>query len=273
MDLTEVLKAFLDEDVGDGDITSEAVVEPGQGKGRMVAKEAGMVAGIEEVCEVFRMVGCTPSGSVADGDEVTAGTTVLEVEGEARDILKGERLALNILSRMSGIATATAHLVHVARMAKPDVEIAATRKTTPGFRYFEKKAVEIGGGVPHRWGLNDAILIKENHIEMAGSITEAVERAMRAGHDEIEIEVTSSDEALEAAAAGADVVMLDNFTPRDANWTYNKLGLSYPMVKVEISGGIDAENIADYAFSADRISVGGLTHSVKAIDFSMYVTR
>ena len=273
MELKETLKAFLDEDVGAGDITSEAVVEPGPGKGRIVAKEAGVVAGIEEVCEVFRMIGCTPVPAAYNGDEVHPGTTVLEVEGEARDILKGERLALNILSRMSGIATATAHLVHEARMAKPDVEIAATRKTTPGFRYFEKRAVEIGGGVPHRWGLHDAILIKENHIEMAGSITEAVERAARAGHDEIEIEVTSNDEALEAAAAGADVVMLDNFSPQDANWTYNKLRLSYPMVKVEISGGINADNIADYAFSADRISVGGLTHSVKAIDFSMYVTR
>ncbi len=273
MDLREALEAFLEEDVGNGDITSDAVVDHGRASGTIVAKEKGVVAGAEVACEVFRMVGCDANARILDGDDILPGETVIEVEGEARDILRGERLALNILSRMSGIATATSHLVEEARRAKPDVEIAATRKTTPGFRYFEKLAVEIGGGIQHRWGLNDAVLIKENHIEMAGSIRKAVERASRAGHDDIEIEVTSPDEALEAAQAGADIIMLDNFTPQDANWTYNKLQLTYPMIVVEISGGITEENIGDYAFSAHRISVGGLTHSVRSIDYSMSIER
>ncbi|HID73889.1 MAG TPA: hypothetical protein EYP43_02425, partial [Thermoplasmata archaeon] len=158
MDLRSSLESFMAEDVGNGDITTESVVDRCPARGQVVVKASGVVAGVEEASEVFRLVGAVPVALVDDGEAVSPGDVILEVRGDSWSLLRAERLALNILSRMSGIATATRRLVDLARAVNPEVRVAATRKTTPGFRYFEKRAVVAGGGDPHRWSLDDAVL-------------------------------------------------------------------------------------------------------------------
>jgi nicotinate-nucleotide pyrophosphorylase (carboxylating) len=174
--------------------------------------------------------------------------------------------------RMSGIATQTKALVERCRKMNPHVRIAATRKTTPGFRYFEKKAVMLGGGDPHRYRLDDAFIIKDNHLRIVGSVKEAVRRAKKGGFTKkIEIEVENLRDALEAVNAGADIIMLDNMTPKEAEETAKKIKEIKKSVIVEISGGITPDNIIDYAKFADVISLGWLTHSTKAVDFSLEI--
>ena len=269
MDVRRALEVFLVEDVGDGDITSEAVVAPGMARAEIVSKGFGILAGAKEGATVFRLMGCDATMRVADGDRVSRGDIVMEARGDARALLAAERLVLNIMTRMSGIATATRNVVERARAVNPKVRIAATRKTTPGFRYFEKRAVVTGGGDPHRWGLNDAVLIKENHLAFTPGPAEAIRRARDAGHTSIEIEATEHQMALECAEAGADTIMLDNFTPAEAKRTYLALKEKRSDLTVEISGGVDAGNVKDFAAHADIISIGALTHSAKALDLSM----
>ena len=269
MDLRSSLESFMAEDVGNGDITTESVVDRCPARGQVVVKASGVVAGVEEASEVFRLVGAVPVALVDDGEAVSPGDVILEVRGDSWSLLRAERLALNILSRMSGIATATRRLVDLARAVNPEVRVAATRKTTPGFRYFEKRAVVAGGGDPHRWSLDDAVLIKDNHLAFAGSVARAIARARGAGHSPIEIEVTSREMAIEAAGAGADIIMLDNFTPEEARRVHDEIKNSFLRVTIEVSGGITEENIQRYAGAADVISVGSLTHSVRSLDISM----
>jgi nicotinate-nucleotide pyrophosphorylase (carboxylating) len=171
---------------------------------------------------------------------------------------------------MSGIATLTNKLVEKCKKSNPKVEIAATRKTTPGCRYYEKKAVKIGGGIPHRYGLYDAILIKDNHIKMVGSVEECIKRVKKTGK-EIEIEVENIDDAMKAAKSGANIIMLDNFTPEDVKKAYKKIKKINKNIEVEVSGGIKPENITEYAKYAEVISLGMLTHSVKSVDFSLEI--
>jgi nicotinate-nucleotide pyrophosphorylase (carboxylating) len=267
------IREYLKEDIGSGDITSTLLVPPGaEASARVVAKEDCVLAGAEEAAEVFRELGASPVLRRADGDSVRKGETVMTVSGPARAVLSGERLALNFIMRMSGIATATRNLVDACREKNPMVRVAATRKTVPGFREFEKKAVVLGGGDPHRFGLHDGVLIKDNHIRVAGGIKVALERARESSFTrKIEIEVESEEDALGAVDAGADIVMLDNFAPADAKALYRKLKEKRPEVVVEVSGGINPENIRDYAEAADVISVGWITHSVRSADFSMEI--
>ena len=266
---------FLREDIRSGDITSELVIpEDEKAKAKIVCKERCVVAGVSDAAGVFSELGAKIKSRAEDGKHAEAGEVVLVVEGRARDLLAGERLALNLIMRMSGIATQTDLLVHKCRKINPKVRIAATRKTTPGFREFEKRAVKLGGGDPHRYGLDDAILIKDNHITIAGGIKEALERAKRGSFTKkIEIEVQNPREAKLAVENGADIVMLDNFSPETAKSTASDLRRMKPTILIEVSGGITPANAEEYAAAADIISLGSLTHSYKSIDFSMDITK
>lgn len=266
---------FLHEDIGSGDITSELVVPEGaKAKGTIAAKEDCVLAGVSDAAAVFGELGAKVKVLAKDGTRVKAGRKVLEVSGPARALLSGERLALNLVMRMSGIATLTDDLVTRARKVNPKVRVAATRKTTPGFREFEKRAVVLGGGDPHRFGLDDAILIKNNHIRIAGGVAEALRRARRSSFTKkVEIEVETEKDAMTAARAGADIVMLDNFSPGEARRLYTKLKAEAPGVLVEVSGRVRPENIEEYARGADIISVGYITHSARSVDFSMTIEK
>ena len=196
----------------------------------------------------------------------------MEIQGPAPALLRTERLALNFIMRLSGIATVTGKLVDTCARINPNVRIAATRKTTPGLRKWEKDAVELGGGIRHREGLYDQFLIKDNHLKIVGSITGAVNKARkyRSGI-KVEVEVTDLAGAEEAARAGADIIMLDNMASAQAREAAIRIREIGPKITIEISGGITPDNILEYAEFADVISLGWLTHSVKAIDFSLEI--
>ncbi|WP_432642546.1 carboxylating nicotinate-nucleotide diphosphorylase [Acidaminococcus sp.] len=268
--LDDSLRRWLEEDIGTGDLTSEALIpEDAVTVGLIHSKDTGILCGVEVARRVFELL--DPSleftALVKDGDQLEYGTKIAEIKGCARSILTGERLALNLLQHMSGVATQTKKL---ADLAKPyDTRVVDTRKTTPGLRQLEKYAVRVGGGHNHRLGLYDAILIKDNHIAVAGGVKEALDRAKAyASHmTKIEIEVESLEQAKEAVAGGADVIMLDNMAPEAM-----KECVAYidHRAVVEASGGIGADNLqAAAAAGVDVISVGALTHSVKAVDISL----
>jgi len=277
--LEEKLKQLLAEDVGQGDVTSAAVVPAGlTAEAAVVAKEAGIAAGIEETTILAESLGLSVKAEVVDGDEIKSGKVILRISGNAQIILSAERTMLNLLSRMSGIATTTRRLVEKLRKANLTAKIAATRKTAPGLGYFDKKAVLIGGGEPHRLRLDDMILVKDNHIAIAGGVETAVKRAKQNApfSKKIEIEVTSITDALKAAEAGADIIMLDNFSPkqiREAVEALKKAGF-FGKIPLEISGGITEQNLLEYASTqVGIISMGELSHSVKALDISLEITK
>jgi len=266
----EKLLAFLKEDVGQGDITSHLVVQEGVlAEADVIAKAKGVVAGIEEARILLEAIGLSCRQLVKDGDKVEPGVTLMHVEGKARDILTVERTLLNIVSRMSGIATETRALQDRLMSAGFKARVASTRKVAPGLLYLDKRAVAIGGGDPHRLHLDDLILIKDNHKVLAGGIAEAVRRARRGAFTKkIEAEVTSAEEAVQAVEAGADIVMFDNMTPAEIKGVIEQL--REKGVIFEASGGINAANILEYASSgADILSLGSLTHSTKALDVSL----
>ena len=272
------LRSFLAEDIGYGDITTNALVDSKlRAEGRIVCKESALIAGVEEALLLLKLVSCEGKAEVHDGDRVKEGATVLSGRGPARSLLYVERTMLNLLSHMSGIATATADLVSIVRKERAGkVKVACTRKTIPGLRYFEKKAVMLGGGDSHRLRLDDAMLIKDNHLALAGSIRESVRhaRTVVSFTKKIEVEATTPDQAVEAAEAGADIVLLDNMTPREVRRSLSLLQAKSirKRVLVEASGGITRENIASYAKTGvDVVSVGAITHSARAIDMSMEV--
>lgn len=261
--------AFLKEDLGHGDITSEAVVGDIEAEARIVAKEDCVLAGLEEAKSIFHYLKVQTDSECRDGQNISKDTIVLRLKGKAKPILAGERVALNFLMRMSGIATQTRMLIDKCRELNPNVSVAATRKTTPGFRFFEKRAVKIGGGDPHRFRLDDAYLIKDNHLQVVGSVREAIKRA-KAGHfsKKVEIEVETEEDAIEAARSGADIIMLDNMPPAKGRVVAQKIR-AISNCTIEVSGGINPQNIVEYADYADVISLGWITHSVKAVDFSL----
>jgi nicotinate-nucleotide pyrophosphorylase (carboxylating) len=275
--LEEKLKQLLAEDVGEGDVTSAAVIPAWMTvEAAVVAKEAGVAAGIDESRILAESLGLSVELEVADGEKIRKEQIILKISGNARIILSAERTMLNLLSRMSGIATATHRLVEKIRKAKAKTRIAATRKTALGLGYFDKKAVLIGGGDPHRLRLDDMILVKDNHITIVGSVENAVKKAKQNASfsKKIEVEVTNTSDALKAVEAGADIVMLDNFSTnqvREAIQALKEAGFS-EKVMLEVSGGITEQNLLEYAsLQVDIVSMGALTHSVKALDISLEV--
>ncbi len=265
------VRRALEEDLGRaGDITSAAVI-PAEAvlRGAIIAREGCVTAGLGVARDVFRRVDpeVRVDAACADGAQVEPGESVLRVEGCARSILTAERTALNFLGRLSGVATATARLVAAA--GSYPVRIADTRKTTPGLRALEKHAVRAGGGSNHRFGLDDAVLIKDNHIVAAGGVASAVRRA-RAGVGhlvKIEVEVDTLEQLAEALEAGPDAVLLDNMSPEQLR---EAVGMVAGRAVTEASGGISPETVAAVAETGvDVISVGWITHSARCIDFSL----
>lgn len=274
LNVREALSAFVREDIGTGDITSDSIIPADRNaKAEIICKTDGaIVCGLEEAGMVFEICGCSTRALVKDGAKVREGKRVMIISGNARAILKAERVALNLVMRMSGIATETRALAEKAR----PVKIAATRKTAPGLRYFDKKAVVIGGGLAHRMRLDDMVLIKDNHIALAGSPEKCVKAAKNkvGSAIKVECEAKNEKEAISAVRAGADIVMLDNFTPAQAVRTIKhiaKLGLR-KKATIEISGGVGHSNIKKYVRARpDYISMGYITHSPRAADFSLEI--
>lgn len=267
---------FLAEDIGRGDLTTAATVDPEvRGLGRFLAKEYLVVCGIEVAEAVFLHLDSEISEietSVNEGDEVEEGTVFATLKGYADVLLTGERVALNILQRMSGVATLTRQFVRAVEGT--GAVIVDTRKTTPGLRLLEKYAVTVGGGKNHRMGLDDGVLIKDNHIALAGGITEAVTAAkQKVGHlHKIEVEIQNWAQLREAIDAGADIVMLDNQTPEEAAKLVEMSRNLNPSVLIEASGGMEIDKVRLYAEAGvDLISVGRLTHSAKAVDISFKI--
>jgi len=270
LELQKLVEVGLNEDLGSGDLTANGIVPPDDvSTGYIVAREAGVVAGLPLAQAVFRRLDPAVAfrAGLRDGGKTEPGRVLAEIKGNTRAILTGERLALNFLQRLSGIASATAKLVELVNGEK--ARIVDTRKTTPGLRVLEKYAVRAGGGGNHRFGLYDAVMIKDNHIKIAGGIKAAVEK-VRQGcpHTvKIEVEVEDLDGVKEALAARADIIMLDNMKPADMR---EAVALVAGRALVEASGGINERNIrAVAAAGVDLISVGALTHSVKSLDISL----
>ena len=273
----ERLRGFLKDDLGWGDITSEALIDDGQrARGRLYYREDGVAAGLHEVATIFRILGCEVNAIERDGERVSSHQTLMEIEGPAKAILAGERTALNILGRMAGIATTVSEIAGQVSGVSPGTRVAATRKTLPGLGELDKRAVALGGGDTHRFRLDDCVLIKDNHLALLPSITEAVKRARSAVSfsKKIEVEVESPEGAVEAARAGADIIMFDNMPPgeiRRCLARLSELGLREGRV-YEASGGITPENVGEYASSGvDVISMGSITHSVRALDVKLEI--
>ncbi|MDI6654886.1 MAG: carboxylating nicotinate-nucleotide diphosphorylase [Candidatus Hydrothermarchaeota archaeon] len=267
------LLEFFKEDVGFADITTESIIpESSTAEAEIVAKESGILAGVGECKLLLKHFNLKCTAFFKDGGEIRRGDAIMKIHGNARNILMLERLLLNILMRMSGIAT-TANVL-VKKCKKYGVVVAGTRKTTPGFREFEKKAIVLGGGVPHRATLSDAILIKDNHIALV-DLENAIKKAKaRHPRKKIEVEVFSLEDALKACECGADIIMLDNMLPEQIKKVMQELKKKKlrKKVTIELSGGITPENILEYAkLRPDMISVGALTTRSKWLDMSLRI--
>jgi len=268
----DVLKSFLEEDIGSGDVTTEIIVPEGNGRAEITCEDDAVVAGLLEAEEIFQIMGLVTEFLVKDGTRVEKGTKVAVVSGSKKKIMTAERTALNVMMRMSGIATMTNNIVTECRSADQNIIVAGTRKTTPGFRAFEKKAIILGGGDPHRYGLYDRILIKDNHIKAAGGVLNAMQLAKNAPSGiKVEIEVENMSDAVIAAENGADIILIDNQSPPETKKIKDRIKSIDPKILVEASGRITPENAKDYAGAADIISLGALTHSVKAVHFSLNI--
>lgn len=271
-DIRSRLRQALLEDIGEGDLTTLATVPAGtQAQGQVRAKAPGVFCGYPVFEAIYHLLddGLDPRAMVEEGEMVIAGTVVAEVVGEARQILYGERLVLNLLGRMSGVATLARRFVDA--MNRPETALLDTRKTLPLWRTLDKYAVRAGGGQNHRSGLYDMILVKENHIALAGGVGQALQAAKKNRPEgvEIEIEARSLEEVCEAVEAGAELVLLDNFTPGQLREAVRMVA---GRAQLEASGGITLDTIEEIAASGvDRISVGALTHSAPSLDFSMLV--
>lgn len=273
----ELIDIAITEDLGDGDHTSlSCIPNDAKGQAKLLVKEKGILAGVEIAKLVFAKIDPTIKFSqfLNDGDTINIGDIAFSVEGNAQNILRAERLALNFMQRMSGIATQTN--VYASIIAHTNTKVLDTRKTTPGLRYFEKLAVKIGGGENHRIGLYDLIMIKDNHIDFAGGITEALHKTYQYLKEtnrnlKVEVEARNLEEVKEIMSTGiGNRIMLDNFTIED---TLKAVGLINGKYETESSGGITLETIKSYAeCGVDFISVGALTHQIKSLDLSLKAT-
>jgi len=268
----KALASFLAEDIGKGDITSNLLPRK-KISAKIISRQDGIIAGIQYAKEIFTSKGCQVKIIKNDGSHIKPNDTIMIVSGTAQAVLSCERTALNLLSRMSGIATQTNMLVQKIRKINSKVKLYSTRKTAPGLRYFDKEAVAIGGGHKHRQTLDQMIMIKDNHLAVSGSVYPLLEKA-RKKYKKIEVEVENLHDAVISAQGGATIIMLDNMTPKEISQvvsTLKKLGLRNK-VKLEASGGIDSTNIQSYAKTGiDMISVGKITSSVAGLDLSLEV--
>lgn len=268
----KALDNFLDEDVGKGDITSNLLPRK-KITASIISRQEGIVAGVQYVKYIFVSRGCKVKILKKDGLKIKPNQKIMIISGFAHTILPCERTALNLLSRMSGIATQTNHLVNKIRKTNPKVKLYSTRKTAPGLRLFDKDAVEIGGGNRHRMSLDQMIMIKDNHLAVSDSVWELVQKA-RKKYRIVEVEVEGLNDAILAAKAGASIIMLDNRSPNEISKIINilkKLHLR-DKIRIEASGGIDDTNIQSYARTGvDMISVGKITSSAPGLDLSLEV--
>lgn len=269
LDISQYILRALEEDIGSGDVTTNSIVPAGASlRGRIIAKQGGIVAGLAVAYEVFRTLDQKVNfdAKVEDGSRVTKATVLAELSGDARALLTGERTALNFLGRMSGIATLTRQFVDA--VAGTSGVILDTRKTAPGLRMLDKLAVRLGGGQNHRTGLFDMVLIKDNHIDFAGSITAAVERVRASGTTlPIEVETRTLDNVREALRLGVERILLDNMS---AGTLREAVAITKGRAKLEASGNVTLENVLEVAQTGvDYISVGALTHSPKVFDVSL----
>jgi nicotinate-nucleotide pyrophosphorylase (carboxylating) len=270
--IKKYIENYLEEDIGWGDITTDLLIDHEiKATASIKAKEEGVIAGLDVVDVIFQLLdsSITFIKKINDGDEVVSGDIIAEVKGPINKILKGERLCLNLLQRMSGIATYTRHLCNLIKPYK--AKVTDTRKTVPGLRYFDRYAVVIGGGVNHRYNLSDSILIKDNHIKLVGGIKEALIKVKaKASHTQkIEIEVQNLNQFQEALKYGADIILLDNMSIDSIR---KAVEVAQEKVILEASGNINESNIVSFAETGvNIISCGALTHSVKALDINMIV--
>ncbi|MDO5850442.1 MAG: carboxylating nicotinate-nucleotide diphosphorylase [Methanobacteriaceae archaeon] len=271
----DIIKYMLDEDEGFGDITSNALIPKDKiFNARLISKEDGVLAGIGIIRDLFLEYDIDVLSSMNDGDKIKKEDLLLEIKGNARTILRLERTALNLLMRMSGVATATDRVVSKVKSVNSNVRIAGTRKTAPALAKFDKLAISMGGGDTHRFALDDMVLIKDNHIAVVGSVKDALLLAKDnvSFSKKIEIEVENLEDAIIACENGADIVMLDNMNPTEIN---NVLGVLSDKglrdnVLIEVSGGITDDNILEYAkCDVDIISLGFLTHGTRSLNFSL----
>jgi len=274
MVVLDYLLQFIEEDAPSGDVTSAAIIPDITCNAVIRAEQAGIIAGLEEASTLFSHFGVSVKQLAKDGDAVGQNNSLLLLNGDAKKILLVERTALNIIGRMSGIATQARKMADIVSAVNPCCRIAATRKTCPGFRILDKKAVQIGGGDPHRLNLSDGILIKDNHLALIPLVT-AIRAAKKvSAYKKVEVEVETSDDALSASRAGADIIMLDNMSPGQITRTIRVLkseGLRDHVI-VELSGSIDESSLPRYAvLEVDVISLGVLTHSVRNFSVNLEI--
>jgi nicotinate-nucleotide pyrophosphorylase (carboxylating) len=279
LDIRESLRNFLREDIGYGDITSNSIIQQNiSAKAEIIckSKKAAIVCGLEEASIVFDICNCETQTLAKDGSWVEKGDVVMNIVGKVHSILKAERTALNLIMRMSGIANETRTFIEAIRGYNSSIRIACTRKTSPGLRFFDKKAVATGGGDTHRMRLDDMVLIKDNHLLLTSSVEKSIRLAKKnvGSSVKIECEVTNLNEVIAAINAGAEIIMLDNFSPQEVTKTMKKItkmGIRNK-AKIEVSGGVNLQNLRYYAKAKpDIISIGYITHSPKAIDFSLEI--
>jgi len=266
------LLRFLSEDIRRGDITS-ALLTKKKIAAKIISRQQGVIAGIKFAKNLFQLKGCTVKAFVKDGAKVKRNQKILQVSGNTQSVLSCERTVLNLLSRMSGIATQTSFLVSKIRSVSKKTSLYSTRKTAPGLRIFDKEAVKIGGGHKHRMALDEMIMIKDNHLVLCNSMEDIIKQAQKK-RKRVEIEVENQKDALLAAKMGVSIIMLDNFMPTEIKRTITALRKKKlrNKVKLEASGGISSKNIIAYARTGvDMISVGSITNSVTGLDLSLEV--
>ena len=268
------LLRFLAEDIGKEDISSKLLPRK-KINAKIISRQNGVIAGVKFAQDIFVLKGNKVTIIKKDASKIKAGQTILEITGPVYSILSCERTALNLLSRMCGIATQTSNLVEKIRKVNPRTKLYATRKTAPGLRFFDKEAVNIGGGEKHRMSLDKLVMLKDNHLAVSGSLSRLISKA-RKKYKIIEVEVENQEDALLAAVSGATIIMLDNFSTKEISKTINNLKKAKlrKRVKLEASGGINSKNIQSYAKSGvDMISVGEITNSVSGIDLTLEVVK
>ena len=266
------LLRFISEDIQSGDVTS-VLLPKKKIKAKIISRQEGILAGIRFARDIFYLKGCSVRIIKKDGAKVKPNQTILQVSGDAKAVLSCERTVLNLLARMSGIATQTSLLVSKIRKINRKTKLYSTRKTAPGLRFFDKEAIMIGGGHKHRMSLNDMVMIKDNHLLVTNSMEGIIKNA-RKRHKHVEVEVENQRDAILAASSGATIVMLDNFSPVQIKKTITTLQKKKlrNKVKLEASGGINSKNITTYAKTGvDIISVGSITNSVRGLDLSLEV--